>query len=100
MSLPFIDEPILLSVGDRVFIPVEFWKYVAGVVNKRLPVTLPWLLSNLPEDGITGTVRWVGTLPPVGGTQYFAGIETVSIKSGLKDYLPNRFILLIMTFYI
>ena len=79
MSLPFIDEPILLSMGDRVFIPVEFWKYVAGYVNKRLSVTLPWLLSNLPEVDITGTVRWLGTLLPVGDSQYFAGIETVSI---------------------
>ena len=79
MSLPFIDEPILLSVGDRVFIPVEFWKYVAGFRNRWKPVTLPWLLSNLPEDCITGTVRWLGTLPPVGDDQYFAGIETVSI---------------------
>ena len=79
MSLPFIDEPILLSVGERVFIPVEFWKYVAGHVNKRYLVILPWLLSNLPEVDITGTVRWLGTLPPVGDDQYFAGIETVSI---------------------
>ena len=76
MSLPFIDEPILLSVGDRIFIPVEFWKFVAGVVNKRLSVPPPWLL---PEVDITGTVRWLGTLPPVGDSQYFAGIETVSI---------------------
>ena len=76
MSLPFIDEPILLSVGDRIFIPVEFWKYVAGVVNRRLSVTLYWLL---PEVDITGTVRWLGTLPPISDTQYFAGIETVSI---------------------
>ena len=76
MSLPFIDEAILLSVGDRVFIPVEFWKYVAGHVNKRQRKTLPWLL---PEVDITGTVRWLGTLPPVGDSQYFAGIETVSI---------------------
>ena len=75
MSLPFIDEAILLSVGDRVFIPVEFWKYVAGFGNKKL-VSLPWLL---PEVDITGTVRWLGTLPPVGDSQYFAGIETVSI---------------------
>ena len=76
MSLPFIDEPILLSVGDRVFIPVEFWKYVAGFVNKRYRKTLPWLL---PDVNITGTVRWLGTLSPVGDSQYFAGIETVSI---------------------
>ena len=76
MSLPFIDEAILLSVGDRVFIPVEFWKYVAGYVNKKRRRGLPWLL---PEVDITGTVRWLGTLPPVGNTQYFAGIETVSI---------------------
>ena len=76
MSLPFIDEAILLSVGDRVFIPVEFWKYVAGIINERHRKTLPWLL---PEVGITGTVRWLGTLPPVGDSQYFAGIETVSI---------------------
>ena len=77
MSLPFIDEAILLSVGDRVFIPVEFWKYVAGFVNNWYPVSiLHWLL---PEVDITGTVRWLGTLPPVGETKYFAGIETVSI---------------------
>ena len=79
MSLPFINEPILLSVGDRVFIPVEVWKYVAGYINKLFPVSLPWLLSNLPEVNITGTVRWLGTLPHVGDSQYFAGIETVSI---------------------
>ena len=76
MSLPFIDETILLSVGDRIFIPVEFWKYVAGFVNKRFRKTPPWLL---PEVDITGIVRWLGTLPPVGDSQYFAGIETVSI---------------------
>ena len=76
MSLPFIDEPILLSVGDRVFIPVEFWKYVAGVINERHTKPLLWLLS---EVSITGTVRWLGTLPPVSDDQYFAGIETVSI---------------------
>ena len=63
-------------MGDRVFIPVEFWKYVAGHVNKWKSVSLPWLL---PEVDITGTVRWLGILPPVGETQYFAGIETVSI---------------------
>ena len=85
MSLPFINEPILLSVGDSVFIPVEFWKYVAGYINKLFPVSLPWLLSNLPELNITGTVRWLGTLPPVGDSQYFAGIETVSIYT----YIDN-----------
>ena len=74
MSLPFIDEHILLSVGDRVFIPVEFWKYVTGYVNKWEGAL--WLL---PKVDITGTVRWLGTLPPVGDDQYFAGIETVSI---------------------
>ena len=78
MSLPFIDEAILLSVGDRVFMPLEFWKYVAGFVNKKLKIP-PWLLSNLPEVDITGTVRWLGRLPPVGDSQYFAGIQTVSI---------------------
>ena len=77
MSLPFIDEAILLSVGDRIFIPVEFWKYVAGYINKWKPVSLPWLL---PEVDITGTVRWLGTLPPVVDSQYFAGIETVSFS--------------------
>ena len=77
MSLPFINEPILLSVGDRVFIPVGFWNYTTGIVDKWEGA--PWLLSNIPELGITGTVRWLGTLPPVGDSQYFAGIETVSI---------------------
>ena len=33
VSLPYVDEPILLSVGDRVTIPTEFWNYVADSVN-------------------------------------------------------------------
>ena len=82
MSLPFIDETILLSVGDRVFIPVEFWKYVAGVVNEKYPISLPWLL---PDVNITGTVRWLGTLTFVSDTQCFAGIETVSIYTCIDN---------------
>ena len=82
MSLPFIDEPILLSVGDRVFIPIEFWKYVVGIVNKRRKKTFPWLL---PEVDITGIVRWLGTLPPVSDSQYFAGIETASIYTCIDN---------------
>ena len=62
---------------DKVFIPVEFWKYIAGVVNQWHEAV--YLLSNLPEVGITGTVRWLGTLPPNSDTQYYVGIETVSI---------------------
>ena len=82
MSLPFIDEPILLSVGDRIFIPVEVWKYVAVFVNKWYREPFPWLL---PEVDITGIVRWLGTLPPVSDSQYFAGIETVSIYTCIDN---------------
>ena len=76
VSLPYVDEPILLSVGDRVTIPTEFWKFAAGCVNKRRAQT--WL-SDVSDPTITGVVKWLGALLPIGDTQLFAGIQTVSV---------------------
>ena len=76
VSLTYVDESILLSVGDRVTIPTEFWNFAAGYANKRKGQT--WL-SDVSDPTITGVVRWLGTLPPIGGTQLFAGIQTVSV---------------------
>ena len=76
VSLPYVDEPILLYVGDRVTIPTEFWNFAADCVNKRKAKT--WL-SDISDPTITGVVRWLGTLPPISDTQLFAGIQTVSV---------------------
>ena len=85
VSLPFVDEPILLSVGDRVTIPSEFWNYAADRVNMVIMNSKvlkergqPWL-SDVSDLTITGVVRWLGTLPPISDTQLFAGIQTVSV---------------------
>ena len=85
VSLPFVDEPILLSVGDRVTIPTEFWNYAADRVNMVIMNSKvlkergqPWL-SDVSDLTITGVVRWLGTLPPISDTQLFAGIQTVSV---------------------
>ena len=76
VSLPCVNEPIPLSVGDKVIIPIDVWEYTAKTINnvERKPV---WLSHDNPT-AITGVVRWLGTLPLVGGTQLFAGIQTVS----------------------
>ena len=86
VSLPYVDEPILLSVGDRVTIPTEFWNYAADSVNmvNKGDFDLnkkgqPWL-SDVSDPTITGVVRWLGTLPPISDTQLFAGIQTVSLS--------------------
>ena len=81
VSVPYVEEPILFSVGDRVTIPTEFWNYAADSVNDSISNKTkdqPWL-SNVSDPIITGIVRWLGTLPPVGDTQLFAGIQTVSL---------------------
>ena len=81
VSLPYVDEPILLSVGDRVTIPTEFWNYAADSVSDSISNTSkdqPWL-SDVSDPTITGVVRWLGTLPPISDTQLFAGIQTVSV---------------------
>ena len=76
VSLPCVNEPIPLSVGDKVTIPSDVWEYTAKTINnvERKPV---WLSHDNPA-ATTGVVRWLGTLPLVGGTQLFAGIQTVS----------------------
>ena len=76
VSLPYVDEPILLSVGDRVTIPTEFWNFAADCVNKRKAQTL---FLDVSDPTITGVVRWLGTLLPFGDAQLFAGIQTVSV---------------------
>ena len=85
VSVPYVDEPILLSVGDRVTIPTEFWNYAADSVNviSEESASLwerghPWL-SDISDPVIAGVVRWLGTLPPISDTQFFAGIQTVSL---------------------
>ena len=86
VSLPYVDEPILLSVGDRVTIPTEFWNYTAdnGNMASKDAISLmkatgqPWL-SDISDPTITGVVKWLGTLPPISDTQLFAGIQTVSL---------------------
>ena len=91
VSLPYVDEPILLSVGDRVTIPTEFWNYTADSVNtiSKDDINLktrgqPWI-SDVSDPTITGVVRWLGTLPPSGNTQLFAGIQTVSLINYVKE---------------
>ena len=76
VSLPYVAKPILLSVGDRVTIPTEFWNYAASCVNRLNSGT--WL-SDVSDPVIAGVVRWLGTLPPISDTQLFAGIQTVSL---------------------
>ena len=76
--LPCTEDPILLSVEDKVKIPSELWGYAAETINNA-ERTNNWLFRDLPDHGITGVIRWLGILPPVGGTQLFAGIQTVSI---------------------
>ena len=77
VSLPYVDEPILLSVGDRVTIPTEFWNYATRYAN--IKKTHTWL-SDVSDPTITGVVKWLGTLPPISDTQLFAGIQTVSLS--------------------
>ena len=77
VSLPYVDEPILLSVGDRVTIPTEFWNFAAGLVYTGVKIQ-DWI-SDVSDPIITGVVRWLGILPLVGNTQLFAGIQTVSV---------------------
>ena len=91
VSLPYDDEPILLSIGDRVTIPTEFWNYAADSVNVIVKDDKflkkrgqPWL-SDVSDPTITGFVRWLGTLPPIGDTQLFAGIQTVSLINYVKE---------------
>lgn len=72
--LPFYDQPISLSIGDRIVIPSYFWEIAIESVNKveKEGVLLP------ATEPITGVVRWLGVLPSIGGQKKFAGIETVS----------------------
>ena len=93
VSLPYVDEPILLSVGDKVTIPTEFWNYAANsvkLVSKesiRLKERGQSWLSDVSDPVIAGVVRWLGTLPPISDTQLFAGIQTVSLISYVKDII-------------
>ena len=93
VSLPYVDEPILLSVGDRVTIPTEFWNFAADSVNVINDDVIEWkkkghpLLSDVSDPVIAGVVRWLGTLPPISDTQLFAGIQTVSLINYVKDIL-------------
>ena len=93
VSLPYVDESILLSVGDRVTIPTEFWNYAADSVDMIIKESIklrvrgqPWL-SDVSNPAITGVVRWLGTLPPISDTQLFAGIQTVSLINYVKDII-------------
>ena len=74
VSLPFSDQPIFLSLEDRLVLPSDFWEYATESINKIEEKTI-WLPSTKP---IAGVVRWLGVLPSFGGQQMFAGIETVS----------------------
>lgn len=74
VSLPSSDQPIFLSLEDRLVLPSDFWKYATENVNKIEEKTI-WLLATEP---IAGVVRWLGVLPSFGDQQVFAGIETVS----------------------
>ena len=79
VSLPCVNDYTLFSlcVGDKVIIPTDVWEYAATTINKTEQKRV-WLSDDLPPT-ITGVVRWLGTLPIVGDTQLFAGIQTVSI---------------------
>ena len=98
VSLSYVDEPILLSVGDRVTIPTEFWNFAADSANVVSKVTRnlktrgqPWL-SDVSDPVIAGVVRWLGTLPPISDTQLFAGIQTVSLINYQRTlFLCNEF---------
>ena len=89
VSLPYVDEPILLSVGDRVTIPTEFWNFAADSVNDNITKRRKgqFWLSDISDHVTAGVVRWLGTLPPISDTQLFAGIQTVSLISYVKDIL-------------
>ena len=99
VSLSYVDEPILLSVGDRVTIPTEFWNYAAENVNmvikddKRFKTRgQPWL-SDISNRVIAGVVRWLGTLPPISDTQLFAGIQTVSFDQLCKGHIMTQILI-------
>lgn len=79
VSLPCAKDSILLSVGDKVTIPSDLWRYATETINNAERYDV-WLSRDLPDPAITGVVRWLGTLPPISGTQLFAGIQTVSIS--------------------
>ena len=99
VSLPYVDEPILLSVGDRVTIPTEFWNYAADSVNMITKDDgvletrdQPWL-SDISDPVIAGVVRCLGTLPPISDTQLFAGIQTVSLISLCKGHIIKQILI-------
>ena len=106
VSLPYVDEPILLSVGDRVIIQTEFWNYTADTVNvvsenagSDLSEKGQSWLSHVSDPTITGVVRWLGTLPPISDTQLFAGIQTVSFINCVKKYTIKQILVYTRTYF-
>ena len=96
VSLPYVDEPILLSVGDRVTIPTESWNFAADCVNvvsklKSSNRGQTWL-SDVSDPVIAGVVKWLGTLPPISDTQLFAGIQTVSLINYQRTLFICKFL--------
>ena len=61
VQLPYAAEPLTLSVGDKVSLPIESTDDIDGK-------------STEPN----GTIKWLGILPTISEKQWFAGIETVS----------------------
>ena len=64
VQLPYAAESLTLSVGDKVFLPIESTDEIDG-----------------ESSNFNGTVKWLGILPTISEKQRFAGIETVSALS-------------------
>ena len=62
VALPYAAELLTLSVGDKVFSPIEPTEDIDG-----------------ESTNFNGTVKWLGILPTISEKQKFAGIETVSV---------------------
>ena len=61
VQLPYAAEPLTLSVGDKVSLPIEYTDDIDGESTK-----------------FNGTIKWLGIIPTISEKQRFAGIETVS----------------------
>lgn len=81
VTIALVDGSISLTVGDKVHIPVEFWRYATELVNKTASEPKPiWKVPPTTAESaknITGTIKGLGALGDT-DRQIFAGIETVS----------------------
>ena len=74
-----------LQVGNKVAVPIEFWKYATEIVNQNVESKCKkiWEVSPATKSSveINGSIKWLGTLSETRVDDYqqrFAEIETVS----------------------